>query len=120
MASFFERADVAYKASIQKVLRNCVGEDRSVGIVRAPDTEFQMEWLPALEGRPIRSRASVEILRMHALHPSRAAFLLRRAAPILEPTVIEILALSIRPESPHHLRRCVGEGLELAAILGNS
>jgi hypothetical protein len=120
VAGFFERSDVSYEASVQKVLRNRVGEDRSIGSIRAPDTEFQMEWLPDLEGGPIRGRASVEILGMNTLQPPRTAFLLRRTAAILKPTLVEILTLAIRAKPPHHLRCCVSEGLEIAAILGYS
>src|SRR6516162_10041724 len=96
-----KRANVSYEASVQEILRNPLCEDPGIGGVGAPYPKLQMEWLPGLEGRPIRGGASREVFRMYTFRPSSAVFLLQGAATILEPTPVEELALAIRTKPPH-------------------
>ena len=48
-ASLFERADVAYETSVQKVLRNTMSAHPDMCTVGAPYTELQVEWLTSFE-----------------------------------------------------------------------
>src|ERR1700757_3717182 len=65
-----------------------------------------------MEGRQKTIEAPLHIVRMHALDPSCAYFLLHGSAGKLEPWLVEIVAKGICSGHPNHHRCRIGHCLE--------
>jgi hypothetical protein len=78
-----------------------------------------MEWLPGLKGTRIRGGAALDVLWVHAFHPSDATLLICGTATKLQPASVEVFTSAVCTKPPHHLRFRIGDALELVEIFRN-
>src|SRR5215468_11797389 len=83
-------ADIPLKGAIGPKSGHARVEDPAIGSIEPFQTVFHSEWLPCLEGFPIRVQTALQIVRMDALAPAVPDLVFQWAHGEIEPVPVDV------------------------------